>query len=254
MIAESGPRRRRIMVINPVGTDFWDDSDGAYFRRQARAGTVIDVVSLEGGPSSLEGAYYETLAIPRVLRRVLEGAPDCDGMLVNCFLDPGVIAAREAVDLPIGGPGESAMLLACLLGHSFAVLTVKRSLAGRHYTQARVLGLQDRLASVIELGIPVLDLLSKPERTVEVAVRQARLARDRDGAEVIVLGCTGMATLAESIQKELDVPVVEPAAAALKFVETAIDLGLSHSRAALYRRPETAKISGYALSGRWEAE
>lgn len=240
-------KQRRILVVNPVGTDQWDESDAGYLRQKARKGTTIDIVSLDRGPVSLEGVCYETEAIPEILQRVRAGATDHDGILINCFLDPGVMAAREAVDIPVAGPGESGMILASLLGHTFSILAVAKNLIPRHFVQARLLGLEVRLASVLNLGIPVVDLLGDPQKTVQVALEQARLARDRDGAEVIVLGCTGMATLAETIQEQLDVPVVEPAAAALKILEATIDLGLTHSRAGLYRRPDFTKITWPAV-------
>ena len=61
---------------------------------------------------------------------------------------------------------------------------------------------------------------------------QSRLALDGDGAQVIVLGCTGMAQVAGRVQKELKVPVVEPASAAIQLAETYIRLGLTSSRSA----------------------
>jgi allantoin racemase len=45
-----------------------------------------------------------------------------------------------------------------------------------------------------------------------------------DGAEVIVLGCTGMACMADAIRKRLEVPLIEPASLALKIAEHLVDL------------------------------
>ena len=238
---------RRVLVINPVGVDPWEESDTKYLRGLARRGTTIDVIHLDGGPDSLESAVNEAQAIPRILRRVVEKGTGYDGVLINCFMDPGVTAAREYLDIPVAGPAESGMNLANMLGSRFSILSVLKSLGPRHRTHARVLGLSERLASVVDLGIPVLDLQKNSDRTVEVAVNRARLAIERDGAEVIVLGCTGLAALAEAIRKRLEVPVVEPLAAALKVLESTIDLGLTHSRAGLYRRPDPRKIHGYGL-------
>jgi allantoin racemase len=242
-------RRRRILVIDPVGTDQWVASDSAYVRGKAWAGTVVDFAPLDDGPLSLESAADETRAVPGVVRRGLQMATGHDGILVNCFLDPGVQALRELVDVPVAGPGESGMVIASLLGHRFSILCVARNLVPRHERQARVLGFDERLASVIDIGIPVLDLEANAARTVDTVVARAREAVEADGAEVILLGCTGLAALAQAIRERLAVPVVEPLSAALKLLETEIDLGLAHSRAALYRRPEVAKISGWGLSG-----
>ncbi len=238
---------RRILVIDPVGTEKWVASDSAYVRSLCREGTRIDFVSLRDGPASLEAAVDEAWAGPEILRRALELAAGHDGILVNCFLDPGVQALRELVDIPVAGAGESAMVLASLLGDRFSVLCVARNLVPRHRRQGQVLGLDRRLASVIDIGIPVLELEADAERTVGTVADRARLAVERDGAEVIVLGCTGMARLAEAVRGRLGVPVVEPLSAALKLLETTIDLGLAHSRAALYRLPDVSGVSGWAL-------
>ena len=44
-----------------------------------------------------------------------------------------------------------------------------------------------------------------------------------------MLGCTGMAPLAERVQAAVDVPVVEPMLAAFKTAETLARLGLLHA-------------------------
>jgi len=98
---------------------------------------------------------------------------------------------------------------------------------------ARELGIEESLASVIGLEIPVLDLEKNEEKTVDAVVRASERAVE-DGAEVIVLGCTGMAYVADEIRKRLDVPLVEPASLALKIAEALVDLRLRHSKVALY--------------------
>ncbi|MGC8849072.1 MAG: aspartate/glutamate racemase family protein, partial [Candidatus Bathyarchaeia archaeon] len=97
--------------------------------------------------------------------------------------------------------------------------------------------LQGRLASVRSAEIPVLELKDH-ERAKASILREARKAIEEDGADVIVLGCTGMAKLAEEIQKELGVPVVEPATAAIKLAEIFVQMGLSHSKISFKTPPE----------------
>jgi len=243
----AGGRRRRILVIDPVGTDRWVESDSAYVRSRARAGTVIDFVPLEEGPLSLESAADEAGAVPGVVRRALELGPGHDGILVNCFLDPGVLALRELCGVPVVGAGEGGFTFAALLADRFSVLAVAENLVPRHRRQARLLGLEDRLASVESINVPVLALETDPPATVQAAAAAARRAVERHGAGAVVLGCTGLARLAEAVGERCGVPVVEPLAAALKLLETHIDLGLGTSRAGLYRRPEVAKVTGWGL-------
>jgi Asp/Glu/hydantoin racemase len=61
----------------------------------------------------------------------------------------------------------------------------------------------------------------------------AREAVQDDQAEVICLGCAGMTGL----EKEIGVPVLDGAAAALKFMEGMIGYGLSTSKRQAHSRP-----------------
>jgi allantoin racemase len=59
------------------------------------------------------------------------------------------------------------------------------------------------------------------------AVRQGRELLEH-GARVLVLGCGSILGIEGAITEQLGVPVVVPAAAALKLCEMLIDLGLSN--------------------------
>lgn len=111
--------------------------------------------------------------------------------------------------------------------------------------QALKLGVERRLASALGVDIPVLELEKNLERTVDGIVEAAREAIERDGAEVIILGCTGMATLADRVRERLSVPIVEPAATTFKMAELLVKLGLRHHRGGTYLVPTLDKIVGY---------
>jgi allantoin racemase len=102
-----------------------------------------------------------------------------------------------------------------------------------------------RLASAVGVEIPVLDLEKNSEKTVDEIVSAANRAIEHDGAEVIILGCTGMAPLAQAVRERLSVPLIEPAAVTLKMAEMLVKLGLHHHRGRLYLTPSFDKIEGY---------
>ena len=52
------------------------------------------------------------------------------------------------------------------------------------------------------------------------AIVEASEKAVEDGAEVIVLGCTALAYMANEIQKRLNVPLIEPASLTLKMAES----------------------------------
>ena len=71
-------------------------------------------------------------------------------------------------------------------------------------------------------------------RVVEAFVEEGKKAIRDDGVNVLIPGCMSMAFqgIAEDAQKELGVPVLNPAAVALKLAELYVSLGLSHNKRA----------------------
>jgi len=220
--------------VNPVGTKMWDKKDEKYLRGFARKDTSIKVLSLRDGPSSLETFQSMASVCPGIIQLVKSVHNNYDAIIINCFGDPCLEAIREIVNVPVLGPGETSMMTASLLGHKFSVISPTKKTAVQVELHARELGIQQRLASVVGLDIAVLDLERDVDKTVKAVVKASEKAV-QDGAEVIVLGCTGLAYMADKIQKRLNVPLIEPASLALKTAESLVDLRLKHSKVALYR-------------------
>ena len=191
--------------------------------------TELDTVRIEKGPTSIECRYDETFAIPHVLNKIKE-ASNVDAMVVNCFADPGVKAGREITNIPILGPGLSSMYVASSICNKFSILTILKSIVPELEEHVMEYGLMSKLASIRAIDIPVLDLHSNEEKTIENLVEQGRKAIDEDGAEALILGCTGMTGMAEELSKSLGVYVVDPLPTAVKLAETLASLKLSHSK------------------------
>jgi len=201
------------------------------------------VVSLAQGPASVECRYDEAIATPDVLRQVKEAEQEgFDAVIVDCFGDVGVKAAREIAEIPVIGPGESSMLLAAALGQRFSVITVLRNLLPVVYETAEVLGLHRKLASVRYVDIPVLEVMDR-ERLKKALLREMLEALEKDGAQVLILGCTGMSGVASDLSQRLrergyDVPIVDPSGAALSVAEALVRMGLKQSKLTYMKPPE----------------
>ena len=115
---------KSIYIINPVINRESKRFTLKEAESVAASDTQLHVVILNKGPVSIECRYDETMAVPFVLQKVKEIEEHADAIIINCFLDPGVDAAREITDVLIIGPGSSAMAMAQLLGHNFSVVTV----------------------------------------------------------------------------------------------------------------------------------
>lgn len=213
----------KIFVINPVGASRWDRADKEYLERFARKGTEVTVASLSKGPKSIESYRSKALVCPEILKLANKNAKNHDAMFVNCFGDPCVEALRESCEIPVLGAGETSMMMAGLLGDTFAVISPTRSTARQVESNARRMGLQAGTFSVVALEIPVLHLETNRVKTIREITEAAKKCL-RNGADVVVLGCTGMAYMADEIRKRIPAPLIEPASLTLKVAETLVDL------------------------------
>jgi allantoin racemase len=108
-------------------------------------------------------------------------------------------------------------------------------------------GLRERCASVRSSGLSVLQLEDDPEAAVKAIVREAEIAVRDDRAEVICLGCGGMAGLDDAVRKATGVPVVDGVTAAVKLAESLVALGLSTSKVRTYAPPRPKRVAGWPL-------
>jgi allantoin racemase len=159
-----------------------------------------------------------------------------------------VKAAREVLNIPVIGAAEASMHFAASLGHRFSVVTVLPNVVSAIENLAAEYGLDKKLASVRYVDIPVLHLGDK-RKLVNVLHREMLAAIKEDHAHVLVLGCTGMMGVAKEMEKRLkrdgyEVPVVDPAAASLKFAESLVSMGLKQSRLTAMQPPEKTR-TGY---------
>jgi allantoin racemase len=233
-LTDQAVRHTRVGIVNPlIGTEFTDlvGDELAYLEGPYLS---FDVRTITRGPASIEGRYDDALAVPGVLDVVGEMAPEVDAIVVNCFGDPGVEAAREITRVPVLGAGDTTMTIATLLGHRFSVVTVLDVLGPLVEDKCARMGILGRLASVRFTDIPVLELQADPERLLSRLAEESIKAVRDDGAHVIVLGCTGLTGLGERVRaalarESLDAPVLDPLPVAVEFAVAAHRLGLTHS-------------------------
>lgn len=216
----------------------------------------VSQVSIKRGPASIECEFDEALAVPDTVARIIEAEQEgADAVVVDCMSDPGVKAGREVVNIPVLGPAETTMHLASMLGHKFSIVTVLDSVMPGFENRAKIYGVDDKLASVRPVNIPVLELEQDRDRLVELLTGEAVKAIVEDGAHVIIFGCTGMMGCADSVQHGLvergysGIPVIDPIPATIKLAENLVDLRLQHSKRT-YPEPPQKRIEGHAIPGR----
>lgn len=208
---------------------------------QSWAALEVEVVIAENpaGPASIESGWEEYMSVPGSFEVAAAAEREgCDAMILGCFGDPGLDGFREILTAPIVGPCEASMHVACTLGHRFGIVTVLDSIVAPLHKLARIAGLDARVASIVAVDVPVLELDGDSYASVLAGCRSALTA----GADTIVLGCMSMAFLgvAERLSEELGVPVINPARTALKTAELLLGSGLTHSKLAYPVPPKIA--------------
>lgn len=228
----------RIMVINPNTTESMTEHLRSELEPLKGHGTELTVVNPEHGPISIESAYDEALAIPPTLDLMRRAEADgYDAIVLACFSDPGLEAGRELLTIPVVGIEEATLHVAAMLGYRFTILTSRCQRVPTKTEHVVMRGLESKLASVRALELSVLEMDAEPERTKARILEVARAAVADDGAEVVILGCAGLAGYAADIEAALGVIVLDPSPIALKMAELLVGLGLKHSKRGLYAYP-----------------
>ena len=228
----------RIMIINPNTSQSMTDHIREELMPIKRSDTELTVTCPDKGPETIESAYDEAYAIPPTLDLVKKANQQgYDAVILACFSDPGLHAAREISTIPVIGIEESSFHVAAMLGAKFSIMTPRKARIHTKKEEVHKFGLDYYLASVRSLDLSVAETDADPEKTKQRVFGEATKAVKEDGAEVIILGCAGMAGYAPEIEQKLNIKVIDPTAVALKIAEAMVDLGLTHSKAGLYATP-----------------
>jgi allantoin racemase len=235
----------RIMIVNPTTTQAFADKNLEAGRRVAAAGTEILSSTVRSGPQSIESHFDEALSVIGILETVRQGEADgVDGYVVACFGDPGVFAAREVANGPLIGIAEAAFHVASIVATRFSVVTTlaRTKIICEHLLQIH--GFEHQCRRVRASGLEVLALEESGPAACANIVEECRRAVIEDEIGAIVLGCAGMADLADHIQQVVGIPVIEGVAAGTKLVESVIALGLGTSKIGDLAPPLPKRVSG----------
>ena len=214
-----------ILVINPnSSTLVTEDMDRALDCLRGPGGPAIECLTLAEGPPGIETERH-VAAVVAPLCRLVEGRNhEAAAFVIACFSDPGLQALREVTPRPVLGIAESGLLTALTLGGSFGIISILAGSVPRHRRMIRALGMESRLAGDRPLGLGVGELAAE-EVTLGRMIEVGGRLRDRDGAEVLVMGCAGMARYRARLEAALSLPVVDPTQAAVAMAMTAVRLG-----------------------------
>lgn len=170
----------------------------------------LEVATLEEGPPAIYD-WRDWHSVVDPLCRLIQRQP-ADVYIVACASDPGIEAARAVTSRPVLGVFRSAVALAVARAERFGVVAIVDASRARHIAALRAMGLEARLSGHIALNMSMEHLLSS-DKTLPALQAAARILV-REGAETVILGCTGMAHHRRAVEDAVGVPVIEPCQAA----------------------------------------
>ncbi|MCE5209524.1 MAG: aspartate/glutamate racemase family protein [Chloroflexi bacterium] len=225
----------KLLIIRPIISNRKDELEEAIFHPFLSPGTEVEARRLMYGSSSIENEYDAALNTPEIIRLAVNGEKErFDGAIINCFVDPGLEAIREAVSYPVVGAGSASVQLALSVGHRIAIITIVPSILPmiRRLNAAYIN--TGRIISVRSIDVPVLAIY-EDNLIYEKLFAESVKAIKEDGADSIILGCTGFGGIACKIATRLSdngmvVPVVDPAGASVAVLEGMIRCNIRHSK------------------------
>ena len=220
--------------------------------------TEVVVATLNKGLSELEQLSYPGLRFlndRQILKEVIDASKkDFDAILITCYLDPALMAARQMVSVPVVGMSEASMHLASLMGNSFAIVTSDPAYIPEMEENIKKYGM-------VEQAVCQRPVRSTPFSSAEfmnyllgdhtpLLDSFKKIAADfiEDGADVVIAGCGLLsAILTHNGITEIDgVPVMDPVLTGIKFAEFMAGIKKSGlpfiSRKLLYSKPSDQEI------------
>ncbi|ATD69867.1 MULTISPECIES: aspartate/glutamate racemase family protein [Gordonia] len=238
----------RILVANVNTTESMTEAIASSARSVASPGTEIVGITPRFGADSCEGNFESYLAAIAVMDAILAYPEPYDAVIQAGYGEHGREGLQELLEVPVVDITEAAASTAMYLGHRFSVVTTLDRTVPLIEDRLKLAGLDQRCASVRASGLGVLELESDPERAVKAIVEQSRQAVADDHAEVICLGCGGMAELEEQVRAATGVPIVDGVRSAVTIAEGLVRMGLSTSKVRTYAKPREKKITGWPFT------
>lgn len=206
-----------IILINPNSTVSMTDA----MLRTARE-TAPDA-DFEGwtshdGPPAIQGEADGWAATAPLLKLVCKASDaGASAIIIGCFDDTALDAARKIAHCPVIGIGQAAYHLAAVTGGRFSVVTTLD--VSVPILQANILsyGLARHLGRVRASGVPVLALENDPVAAATQILAEVQAAAQHDGIQSVVLGCGGMVDIRQTADEALPIRLIDGTRAAASF-------------------------------------
>lgn len=139
-----------------------------------------------------------------------------NAIIISGFGDPGLMALRERLHIPVTGLAEAGIAEAAAGGRRYAIVTTTPELHNSLQNTAERYGHAGSLVSIRITTGDLMNTMRDLARMTSALMESCRQAIELDGAEAIVIGGGPLASAARIIAPQLGVPVIEPIPAAVR--------------------------------------
>ncbi len=238
----------KLLVVNPNISNSVSELIHAELLRSASEGTEITTLTAQFGVAYIETRFEAMIGAYATAEQVAANLGDHDAVIVAAFGDPGLLALREVLPVPVTGMTEAALASASQLGSRFSIVSISPRMRGWYLETVHAYHLGTRLASFRALNETLKDVatvqIDQSERLIALAQQCVR----EDGADVIVLAGAPLAGLARSIKHLLPVPVVDGVSSAIQQAETMVRLCPAKAQEGSYAAPPQKINQGLSIA------
>ncbi|NML17324.1 aspartate/glutamate racemase family protein [Azohydromonas caseinilytica] len=233
-----------LLLINPNTSQSVSDLIAAEAQRAAAPDTRISVLTAPFGVAYIETRFESLIGAYAAATLAAEHWREHDAIVVAAFGDPGIAGLREALDIPVVGLTEAALMSACLLGQRFSIIAISARIQAWYRETVQANGLAERLASIRSLDRPLQDIGRVQEDHAERLKALCLSAVEDDGADVIIIAGAPLAGLARSIKSRIPVPVVDGVSSAVCHAQSLVSLVPVPARSGSFAPPPLKPSQG----------
>jgi Asp/Glu/hydantoin racemase len=215
----------KLLIVNPNISESVTSLIAQEAQRAAGPGVTFTTLTAPFGVAYIESRAEAAIGAYATLELLAEHYPGHDAAIVAAFGDPGLMAAKEILPIPVVGLTEAALMTACMHGGRFSIISISKRITAWYRETVDAYGLLGRLASLRNLEQAFPDIGNVQEDRAEQLLALCDAAVKEDGADVLILAGAPLAGLARKVADRLPVPVVDGVTSAVRQAMTMAAIG-----------------------------
>jgi len=194
-------------------------------RRFASPGTELAFATAEFGARIIASRTENAIAQHAILDLIARHGDDCDGVLIAASYDCGLRAAREMLGKPVAALTEASLLAAMTMGSRIGLVIWGQGAAAVYHEVIDLHGLGSRICGTRRLDMASPEDPESAARLDDAAVDASRSLIDQHEADVILLLGAVFAGRSLTIEKRVEVPVLDGVRCGIPLLEAMVRIG-----------------------------